>query len=237
MVQAACQLSCNSYAAKWKEVQLIMDKEQIFNDAAEAVVSGDEERAKEVARRALDAGLDPMEVINKGLSVGMSKVGDLFDRGEMFLPEVIMASEAMIAAVNVLSAAMPQQTEQKKGKVVIGTIEGDIHDIGKGIVATLLRVYGFEVYDLGRDVPIQKFIETARQVGADIIGTSALMTTTQVGQKILEEELKKAGLRDKVKTMVGGAVATQRWADKIGADAYGENAEQAVKKALELVGR
>jgi methylmalonyl-CoA mutase cobalamin-binding domain/chain len=121
--------------------------------------------------------------------------------------------------------------------VVIGTIEGDIHDIGKGIVATLLRVYGFEVYDLGRDVPIQKFIETAREVGADIIGTSALMTTTQVGQKILEEELKKAGLRDKVKTMVGGAVATQRWADKIGADAYGENAEQAVKKALELVGR
>ena len=212
-----------------------MSKAEILKEAEQSIVSCDEVKSREVAERALAAGLDPVEVINEGFSVGMSVVGDLFERGELFLPEVIFASEAMISAVKVLESALPEESTQKKGKVVIGTIEGDVHDIGKGIVATLLRVYGFEVYDLGRDVPIQKFIEVARDVDADIIGTSALMTTTMVGQKLLEAELKRLGLRDRIKTMVGGAVATQRWADKIGANAYGENADISVKKAMELM--
>ena len=212
-----------------------MNKAEILKEAEQSIVSCDEVKSREVAERALVAGLDPVEVINEGFSVGMSIVGDLFERGELFLPEVIFASEAMISAVKVLESALPEESTQKKGKVVIGTIEGDVHDIGKGIVATLLRVYGFDVYDLGRDVPIQKFIDVAREVDADIIGTSALMTTTMVGQKLLEAELKRQGLRDRIKTMVGGAVATQRWADKIGANAYGENADISVKKAMELM--
>ena len=141
----------------------------------------------------------------------------------------------MVAAVAVLEAHLPvEQREKKAGVVVLGTIEGDVHDIGKGIVATLMRVYGFDVHDLGRDVPLPAYIEKVREVNATIVGTSALMTTTMVGQKKLEKMLKEAGIRDQVKTMVGGAVVTQYWADKIGADAYAENAQEAVQKALEL---
>jgi corrinoid protein of di/trimethylamine methyltransferase len=189
----------------------------------------------EVAREAVALGLDPLKVINEGFTPGMREVGDLFERGTMFLPEVILASEAMVAAVAVLEANLPaEQKEKKAGIAVLGTIEGDVHDIGKGIVATLLRVYGFEVHDLGRDVPLTTFVEKAKETGAGIVGSSALMTTTMVGQKALEKLLKEAGIRDQVKTMVGGAVVTQYWADKIGADAYAENAQEAVQKALEL---
>jgi methylmalonyl-CoA mutase cobalamin-binding domain/chain len=121
------------------------------------------------------------------------------------------------------------------GTVVIGTIEGDIHDIGKRIVATMLRVYGFEVHDLGRDVPIDDFVDKAKELNADILGSSSLMTTTMGGQRILEEKLRKAGIRDKLKTMVGGAATTQDWADKIGADCYAEDANDTVIKAKELI--
>jgi dimethylamine corrinoid protein len=183
----------------------------------------------------VELGLDPLRVINQGFTPGMRAVGDLFERGTMFLPEVILASEAMVAAVAILEASLPsEQREKQAGIAVLGTIEGDVHDIGKGIVATLLRVYGFAVHDLGRDVPLSSFVEKARETHAHIVGSSALMTTTMVGQKTLEKMLREAGLRDQVKTMVGGAVVTQYWADKIGADAYAENAQEAVQKALEL---
>jgi dimethylamine corrinoid protein len=142
----------------------------------------------------------------------------------------------MVAAVAVLEENLPQEEKEKKaGIAVLGTIEGDVHDIGKGIVATLMRVYGFEVHDLGRDVPLTSFVEKVRETNANLVGSSALMTTTMVGQKALEKLLKEAGLREGVKTMVGGAVVTQHWADKIGADAYAEDAQEAVAKALELV--
>jgi len=212
-----------------------MNKEELFKQAAQAVVDANRDAAVKLAEKAIAEGIDPMDMINGGFSVGMSTCGELFDTGEMFLPELIVASDAMVAAINVLEKALPvNQASKKLGTAVIGSIEGDVHDIGKGIVATMLRVYGFEVYDLGRDVSINTFIEKAKEVNANIIGSSALMTTTQVGQKALEAALKKAGLRDKVKTMVGGAVVTQRWADKIGSDLYAENANDAVKKLKEL---
>jgi len=213
----------------------LVDKEDILRRAAKSVIEADQEEAERVAREAVEAGIDPFLVINEGFSKGMAEAGELFERGELYLPHLIVASEGMVSAVNILEAAMPHKEEKKVGVAVIGTIEGDIHDIGKGIVATMLRVYGFEVHDLGRDVPLKSFVETAKKVNADIIGSSALMTTTMTGQKILEQELKNAGLRDKVKTMVGGAVVTQRWANKIGADAYAENAIEAIAKARELL--
>jgi trimethylamine corrinoid protein len=142
----------------------------------------------------------------------------------------------MRVATEVINAAIPKSAQQKKGKIVIGTVEGDIHDIGKTIVVSLLKANGFEVYDLGRDIPTDKFIEKADEVGADIIGTSALLTTTMEGQRKLEAALKSKGLKGKYKTMVGGAPVTQRWADRIGADAYAEDAGEAVKKAKQLLG-
>ncbi len=213
-----------------------MSKAELLEQAAQAVVDANKDAAVEVAKKAIAEGIDPIEMINNGFSVGMSLVGELFDIGEMFLPELIVASDAMVAAVNVLEEALPlEDRSEKLGVAVVGTIEGDVHDIGKGIVATMLRVYGFEVHDLGRDVPISAFVAKAKEVNADIVGSSALMTTTQVGQKALEQALKDAGLRDKVKTMVGGAVVTQRWADKIGSDLYAENATDAVMKLKEIL--
>lgn len=213
-----------------------MTEQELLEAAREAVVAADEEKAVEVAREAVALGVDPLTMINQGFTPGMREVGDLFERGTMFLPEVIIASEAMVAAVAVLEESMPEEQKEKQaGMVVFGTIEGDVHDIGKGIVVTLLRVYGFEVHDLGRDVPLTTFVEKVQETGAHIVGSSALMTTTMVGQKALEKMLKEAGLRDRVKTMVGGAVVTQYWADKIGADAYAENAQEAVTQALELM--
>ena len=214
----------------------MVDTEGILRRAAQSVLDADQEEAEKVAKEALEMGVDPFLVINEGFSKGMAEAGELFERGELFLPHLIVASEGMVSAINILEEAMPKQTKKKVGVAVVGTIEGDIHDIGKGILATMFRVYGFEVHDLGRDVPIKSFVDTVKNVGADIVGTSALMTTTMTGQKLLEQELKKAGLRDKVKTMVGGAVVTQRWANKIGSDAYAENAIEAVAKARELLG-
>jgi len=214
-----------------------MDKAEWFEKAAQSILDADQTKAVEIAKESLEAGIEPLEMINNGFSEGIVRIGDQFDRGEVFLPELIIASEAMVAAVAVLEAALPTDKHKEVlGKVVIGTIEGDVHDIGKGIVATMLRVYGFEVFDLGRDVPISKFVEKAKEVDADFVGSSALMTTTQVGQKALEQALKDAGIREKIRTMVGGAVSTQHWADKIGADMYAETATEAVMKLKELAG-
>lgn len=215
-----------------------MGKDELLKGAADAIITCNKTKAEEIAKQAIAEGIDLVEVINKGFRVGIMKVGDLFGRGEMFLPELIQAAEAMKSATGILTASLPEGAkEQRKGKVVIGTVEGDIHDIGKSMVVSLLQANGFEVYDLGRDVETRKFIEKAQEVGADIIGTSALLTTTMRTQKTLEEELNKAGLRSKFKTMVGGAPVTQRWADRIGADAYAEDAAEAVRKALGLVAK
>jgi corrinoid protein of di/trimethylamine methyltransferase len=212
-----------------------MEKAEYFEKAAQHVIDANQEAAVQLAQNYLDEGLEPVEMIEKGLSEGIRKLGDLFDRGEVFLPHLIIASEAMTASVKVLEQAMPaDQVGKKLAKVVLGTVEGDVHDIGKGIVATMLRVYGFEVIDLGRDVPIATFVEKAKETDADVVGSSALMTTTQVGQKALEKALTEAGIRDKLTTMVGGAATTEHWATKIGATFWAENAGDTVMKLKEI---
>ena len=212
-----------------------MEKAEFMEKAGQYIIDANEEDAVKLAQAYLDEGHDPVEMIEKGLSEGIRKLGDLFDRGEVFLPHLIIASEAMTAAVKVLETALPaDQVGKKLAKVVIGTVEGDVHDIGKGIVATMLRVYGFEVIDLGRDVPIATFVEKAKEADADVVGSSALMTTTQVGQKALEQALKDAGIRDKLTTMVGGAATTEHWAAKIGATFWAENAGDTVMKLKEI---
>jgi len=213
-----------------------MAKEQLLEDAREAIINSDSSKAEEVAKAALDSGIDPLTVLNQGFVPGINEVGELFGRGVLFLPELMLAAEAMKAAVAICNAALPQEKIEKRGKVVIATVEGDVHDIGKAIVVSLLRAHSFEVYDLGRDVPIQEIIEKAKEVDADIIGTSALLTTTMEAQKKLEKVLREANLRDRFKTIVGGAPATQRWADRIGADAYAEDGGDAVKKMNQLLG-
>lgn len=213
-----------------------MSKSEWFEKAVKSIMDADEESAKKVAEEALAAGMNPLDMINGGFSEGIKKMGELFDRGQVFLPTLILASDAMVKAVNILEAALPSADAGKSmGVVVLGTIEGDVHDIGKGIVATMLRVYGFEVHDLGRDVPIDEYVKKAVEINADFVGSSALMTTTQPGQKKLEEALEEAGIRGKVKTMVGGAVATEHWANKIGADIYAESASETVMKLKEVV--
>lgn len=214
-----------------------MIKQEIFEKAQKAIIEFDTNTAKELAQRGLNEGIDPLELMDRGFIPGILKVGDLFGLGKLFLPELIQAAETMRKASDIVSAAFPADVERSKGKMVIGTVEGDIHDIGKVIVVSLLKANGFEVYDIGRDVPIEKFIEKAEQAGADIIGSSALLTTTMPYQKRLEQELKRSGLKSRYKTMVGGGPVTQRWADRIGADAYGEDAADAVKKAQQLLGK
>ncbi len=213
-----------------------MSKEELFQEAELAILNHDRDKAEEVARRGLKEGLDPVEFITMGFRNGITKIGDLFGRGEIFMPQLIAAAEAMRIANKILTESLPESAQEKKGKVVIGTVQGDIHDIGKFLVISLLQVNGFEIYDLGHDVEIHKFIDKALEVEADIIGTSALLTTTMTGQRTLEETLIKEGLKDRFKTMVGGAPITQRWADRIGADAFGEDANDAVEKAMRLVG-
>ena len=213
-----------------------MELKEWLAKAAQSILDQDEASARELATKALEDGIDPVEMIHNGFAAGIRKMGDLFDRGEVFLPGLIIASDAMVAAVEILEAALPRGQQQKNlGVIVIGTVEGDIHDIGKGIMVTMLRVHGYEVHDLGRDVPIEDFVKKAREVNADVIGSSAMMTTTQIGQKKLEEALKKAGLRDRVKTMVGGAVATDHWAKRIGADFFGETPADTIDKLQRIL--
>ena len=214
-----------------------MSKENLINDSIRSVIEGDEDAAIMVANAIIAEGINPVEIISEGFAKGMIKVGDLFENEEYALPEVLLSADAMQSALDLLSPHIPrEEVEKKLGKVVIGTVQGDIHDIGKRIVATMLEVYGFEVYDLGRDVPLENFIEKVIEVNADIVAASALMTTTMVAQKMLHEALQEAGIRDKVKLMVGGAAVTQEWADKIGADGYAEEVTEAVKRAKQLVG-
>ena len=213
-----------------------MSTENLISEAVQSVVAGDEDAAVKVANTVIAEGLNPIEIISEGFAQGMIKVGDLFANEEYALPEVLLCADAMQSALDLLTPHIPREEVEKKiGTVVIGTVQGDIHDIGKRIVATMLEVYGFEVHDLGRDVPIENFIQKIKEVNADIVAASALMTTTMVAQKLLHESLQEAGIRESVKLMVGGAAVTQEWADQIGADGYAEEVTMAIKKAKQLV--
>jgi corrinoid protein of di/trimethylamine methyltransferase len=209
--------------------------QESFAAAIEAILQGDVEKAAEAARRGLDARIDPLELMANGFIPGINQVGELFGAGKLFIPGLVKSAAAMEKATAIINAAIPQEQETVIGKIVIGTVEGDMHDIGKTIVVALLRANGFDVLDLGRDVAIERFIEEAEKFKADIIGSSTLLTTTMVVQKELEEELKKSGLKEKYKTIVGGAPVTQRWANRIGADSFAQDAGDGVKKIKQLL--
>ncbi len=210
--------------------------EELFKQMAQSIIDGEEETAAELANKALAAGVDPLKAITDGYVPGVNEVGDSFACGDAFLPELVMAGEAMKAAIAVLEPAMKAAgaSRQILGKVVLATVEGDIHEIGKSLVGTMLTSSGFEVHDLGVDVPSDKILAKAEEVGADIIGLSALLTTTMVRQKEVIEQVAKRGM--KVKVMVGGAPVTRDWVQKIEADGYAEDAISAVEVAKELVG-
>ena len=209
--------------------------QKIFEDAIKAIVDGDLEKATEIAERGLEEGIEPLELMTNGFIPGINEVGEQFGSGKLFIPGLVKSADAMEKATAIINAALPQEQETVAGKIVIGTVEGDMHDIGKTIVVSLLRANGFEVLDLGRDVSPARFVEEAENFNADIIGSSTLLTTTMPVQKELEEELKKACLKEKYKTIVGGAPVTQRWANRIGADAFAQDAGDGVKKIKQLL--
>ena len=215
-----------------------MANERLFQDMAQAVIDGLPERARVLAEEALRAGIEPLQAIDQGFKPGMDVVGDGFARGELFIPDLMMSGEAMKAAIATLEPELMKRQQERKvlGKVVIGTVQGDIHEIGKTLVATMLSANGFEVHDLGVDVSAQKFLEKVREVGADVVGLSALLTTTILNQEDVILTLKEAGLRDQVKVIIGGVPASPEWAEEIGADGYAENATEAVDVVKELLG-
>jgi len=207
----------------------------IYQEAAESIVNADRAAAEDVAKRALAEGISPSDIMQNGFVKGIQEVGDLFESGEVFLPELMMSADAMAGATEVCNAALEGGAAEAKGKIVLGTVQGDVHDIGKAIVIAYLKANGYEVTDLGRDVPADTFIAKAKEMSADIIGMSALLTTTMEEQRKVIKAVKDQGLP--YKTVVGGAPCTQRWADQIGADAYAEDANDGVKKIDALLGK
>lgn len=212
--------------------------EDLLERLKQTVLNYDVEGAVKISKEVIETGFDPLKAIEQGLGEGLKIVGNKFGAGELFLPELMIAAQAMKESLAILEPALAKGTSREVlGKVVIGTVEGDIHDIGKSIVATMLAANGFDVYDLGCDTPTSKFVEKAKEVEADIIGMSALLTTTMVKMTEVINKLKKAGLRKKVKVIVGGAPASAAWAEKIEADAYAEDAVAAVNAAKKLLGK
>ena len=212
-------------------------KDSILEKLSNAVIEGNSEAARSAATEALAAKLDPLELVEKGLAKGLREVGRRFEAGEMFLMQLILSGEAMKTGLEVLKPEMLRQKKQlaTTGKFLIGTVEGDIHDIGKSIVAAMLTAEGFDVVDMGVDVPDKVFVEKTKELEPNIVGLSALMTTTRTKQMEVIEALRKAGTRNAVKVMVGGATVTPEWAQQIGADGYGEDAIEATKRARELL--
>ena len=209
---------------------------ELYDKLAQSVIEGEPDDAEEIAKQALAEGLDPLTCINEGLTKGIQRVGELFASGEYFLPELIIGAEAMKRALAVLEPAMVgDQSREVVGTVVIGTVEGDMHEIGKTLVGTMLTANGFRVIDLGVDLSADKFVSAVKENNVEIVGASALLTTTMLQQKKIIEALAVEGLSDQVKVMVGGAPVTQSFAFEIGADGYAEDAISAVDLAFRLV--
>jgi len=216
-----------------------MEIKEILVKMKKSIIEGDKEQAENLAKEALREKIDLNEVIEKGYIPGIQKVGKLWEEGEYFLPELITSAECMKAAMAVLQPALSEASIERRtlGKAVIGTVEGDIHDIGKNLVSSLLSANGYEIIDLGADVKLEKFVETAVSESADFICLSALLTTTMVNQRKVIEILKERNLSGRFKVLVGGAPVNQRWADDIGADGYAENAMLAVKLVKRVSGK
>jgi len=214
-----------------------MSNDDLLAHITTSLVEGEPDETVEVTRQALEAGLEPMTIINEGLVPGMNVVGDKFESGEYFLPHLIIAANGMQQAMGLLEPELRarEQAVEAAGIVVIGSVAGDIHEIGKSLVATMLSANGFEVYDLGVDVPTETFVAKVKETGANLLGLSALLTTTMTVQREVIEALEEAGIRDQVKVIIGGAPVSQQWADTIDADGYAEDAVGAIKKARQLV--
>lgn len=215
---------------------MVSSQERILEELSSSVLELDDAKVVEAARRAIQAGLDPVDAVEKGLAAGLREVGNRFERGDLFLAHMVMAATVFQAGLKVLEPVLRESGRELKrsGKVVLGTVQGDIHDIGKNIVGALLSAGGFEVFDLGKDVAPEVFVDKTKEVEADIVGMSALLTTTIPMQKIAIDILRRKDL--KCKTMVGGAAVSEQWAKEIGADARGIDAADAVKKARVLLG-
>lgn len=212
--------------------------EGMANEVAEAIIKGNREDVISAVKKALEEGIDPLSIITEGLTVGLNVVGAKFESGEYFLPDMMLAAEAANRAMGILEPLLGggENAKPRMGRVVIGTVEGDVHEIGKNIVIVMMKSAGFEVFDLGVDVPSARFVEVAREKDADIVGISALMTTTVQKQREVIELLKAEHLRDRVKVIVGGAPLTEEWAARIGADAYAPDAITGVRIAKTLLG-
>lgn len=214
-----------------------MSKEQVLENLATAVVDGDEDEARENAKQAMSAQMDPLEAVEQGLSKGMDIVGEAFERGDAFLPELLMAAAAFKAAMEILEPEIEAQKKQvtSQGTILLSTVKGDVHSIGKNIVTTVLGINGFKAVDIGVDNSSLDIIQEAEKIKADIIALSSLMTTTMPSQREVMEVLREMNLRDKYLVMVGGGPVTQEWANEIGADGYGKSAIEAVETAMRLM--
>jgi dimethylamine corrinoid protein len=210
-------------------------KDEVLKKLVQAVVDGNVEQAESAARESVNAGVEPYKAIIDGLSKGMEVVGEKYDAKEYFLPELLMAGDAMYAGLNVLLPLLPKREAGAKGTVVLGVVEGDIHDIGKNIVKAMLTASGYRVVDLGKDVPVDEFVRRAKEEGAQVIAMSTLMTPTLLSIQTVEEKLKAEGLKGKVKTIIGGGSVSDGWRERSGSDAYGKDAMEAVSKVKLLI--
>lgn len=214
-----------------------MKESEMYEKMKKAIIEGNKDESERLAKEALEKKMDLLKVIEQGYVQGIQRVGELWEKGEYFLPELIASAECMKGAMNIFEPEIKRAKIKTKflGKIIIGTVEGDIHDIGKNLVAAMLVANGFEVIDLGADVKLEKFVQKAEEIGGDFICLSALLTTTMLGQKRIIEIIKEKNIRDKFKILVGGAPVNQKWADDIGANGYAENAMAAVRVAQALI--
>ncbi|MDR3288324.1 MAG: corrinoid protein [Peptococcaceae bacterium] len=214
-----------------------MSKQEIFDKLKEAIVEMDVDLAEAAAKSALEAGIDPVEAISGGLSPGMQVMSDLFDEGEAFVPHLLVSAEAFEKAVAILTSGLTDEEKSaaSSGRVLIHTVQGDIHDIGKNIVKTMFSANNFEVFDLGRDVPVEEVVAKAKEYKVDVIAGSALMTTTMPAQRDIIRLLQEEGIRDQFVVLYGGAPVSEEWCEQIGADGYGDTAPDAVLIAKKLL--
>ncbi len=210
--------------------------EKIFEQLSTAVLEGDSTASAEITQQGLDEGLEPQELLNNGLIVGMDEVGVRFKRGDMFVPEVLMSAESMASGMKLLRPLLAESDTKMAGKILMGTVEGDLHDIGKNLVSMMCEGAGFEIVNIGFDAAPAKFIDAIKEHQPDIVGMSAMLTTTMRAMGHTIKAIEEAGLRDQVKIMVGGAPVDQEFADRIGADGYGANAPSSADLAKQLVG-
>lgn len=213
-----------------------MEENELFEKLKNAVIEGNDKQIKELSQTAIENGIDAYAALIEGCAKGMDVVSDKYEKKEMFVPEILLSARAMYAALDVLMPHLKIDESKTTGKVLIGVVEGDIHDIGKNIVTLLLKIAGFEVVDLGKNVPLKIFIEKVKEIKPNILALSALMTTSMMGMPEVIGMMKDAGIRDQTKIIIGGAPISQKFADQIGADGYAPNAPSAIKAVEKLIG-